>query len=93
MVMFIGLACMMAAINNVITSMVPLDNRDKMDSGLSAGLLDTLCYLGSSMAGILLGSISENLGWSSVLVTIFVLALVASLISFAHTLIAKKKEN
>ena len=93
MIMFIGLACMMAAINNVITSMVPLDNRDKMDSGLSAGLLDTLCYVGSSAAGIFLGVISENLGWSSVLVTIFVFALLASVISFSYALVSRNRKH
>ena len=91
MVLFIGLACMMAAINNVITSMFPLDNRDKMDSGLLAGLLDTLCYVGSSAGGILLGTMSQNFGWESVLVTLFTLACVASVISFSASFVIKKK--
>jgi OPA family glycerol-3-phosphate transporter-like MFS transporter len=92
MVLFIGLACMMAAINNVITSMFPLDNRDKMDSGLLAGLLDTLCYVGSSSAGIALGTMSQNLGWNSVLVTLFVLAGSASLICLIGGIITKKRK-
>ena len=91
MVLFIGLACMMAAINNVITSMFPLDNRDKMDSGLLAGLLDTLCYAGSSAAGILLGKMSEGLGWESVLITIFSLALAAAAISLSFSVFTRKK--
>lgn len=91
MVLFIGLACMMAAINNVITSMFPLDNRDKMDSGLLAGLLDTLCYVGSSTAGTLLGVMSQNLGWESVLITLFALACAASVICLAFSFFAKKK--
>lgn len=91
MVFFIGLACMMAAINNVITSMFPLDNRDKMDSGLLAGLLDTLCYVGSSAAGILLGSISQNLGWESVLIALFALAGTAALISLVFSLATRKR--
>ena len=92
MVLFIGLACMMSAINNVITSMFPLDNRDKMDSGLLAGLLDTLCYVGSSAAGILLGKMSEGLGWESVLITLFALAGTAALVSLCFALAAKKKK-
>ena len=91
MVLFIGLACMMAAINNVITSMFPLDNRDKMDSGLLAGLLDTLCYVGSSTAGTLLGVMSQNLGWESVLITLFALACTASVICLAFSFATKKK--
>jgi sugar phosphate permease len=91
MVLFIGLACMMAAINNVITSMFPLDNRDKMDSGLLAGLLDTLCYVGSSCAGILLGKMSESLGWESVLITLFALACTAAVISLGFAAFTGKK--
>ncbi len=90
MVLFIGLAAMMAAVNNVITSMFPLDNRSKMDSGLLAGLLDTLCYVGSSAAGVLLGSMSQGLGWESVLVTLFVMSLVAAVLSVAFSFVGRK---
>ena len=92
MVLFIGLACMMAAINNVITSMFPLDNRDKMDSGLLAGLLDTLCYLGSSTAGVALGTMSQNLGWTSVLITLFSLSAGAALTCLIGSIITKKSK-
>ena len=91
MVLFIGLACMMAAINNVITSMFPLDNRDKMDSGLLAGLLDTLCYVGSSAAGTLLGKMSQSLGWSSVLTTLFIFAGISAAVCLAVSVFTKKK--
>ena len=91
MVLFIGLACMMAAINNVITSMFPLDNRDKMDSGLLAGLLDTLCYVGSSAAGTLLGKMSQSLGWESVLMTLFIFAGVSAAICLSFSVFTKKK--
>ena len=90
MILFVGLACMMAAINNVITGMFPLDNRDRMDSGLCAGLLDTLCYLGSSSAGILLGVVSQNSGWKSVLIILFALTASAAAICLIFSLLAKK---
>ena len=91
MILFIGLACMMAAINNVITGMFPLDNRDRMDSGLLAGLMDTLCYLGSTAAGLLLGVLSRRLGWISVLITLVVLALTAALISIVGKVVLKRR--
>lgn len=90
---FIGLACMMAAVNNVITSMFPLDNRDKMDSGLLAGLLDTLCYVGSTAAGTLLGVFSQSWGWESVLITLTVLTGAATLLSFSFSFARKKKKG
>ena len=92
MILFTGLSCMMAATNNVITSMFPLDNRDKMDSGLLAGLLDTLCYTGSSAAGILLGKMSEGLGWESVLIAIFSLAGAAAAVSLCFSMFTRKKQ-
>ena len=82
---------MMAAINNVITSMFPLDNRDKMDSGLLAGLLDTLCYVGSSAAGTLLGKMSQSMGWSSVLITLFIFAGVAAVICLSFSALTRRK--
>lgn len=91
MVLFTCLACMMAAINNVITSMFPLDNRDKMDSGLLAGLLDTLCYVGSSAAGTLLGKMSQSMGWESVLMTLFILAGVAAVICLSFSVLTRRK--
>ena len=91
MVLFIGLAFIMAAVNNVITGMFPLDNRDYMDSGFLAGLLDALCYVGSSAAGILLGAMSQNLGWSSVLITLFILSGVSTLVCLCWTHFTKKK--
>lgn len=93
MVFFVGLACMMAAINNVITSMFPLDNRDKMDSGLLAGLMDTVCYAGSSLAGILLGVIMENSAGKGILITIFSFAIAASLICMTFYVLTRKKKK
>jgi sugar phosphate permease len=58
-----------------------------------AGLLDTLCYAGSSLAGILLGAVSEKHGWESVLVILFVSALAASTICLTVSLITRKNSN
>ena len=93
MILFIGLACMMAAVNNVITSMFPLDNRDKMDSGLLAGLMDTVCYAGSSLAGILLGFIMENRAGEGVLVTVFSFAIAAALLCMIFYVSTRKMKK
>ena len=93
MVFFIGLACMMAAINNVITGMFPLDNRDEMDSGLLAGLMDTVCYAGSSLAGVLLGVIMEKSAGEGILITIFSFAVVAAVICMIFFLSTRKKKK
>lgn len=84
--LFGGIACLMAAVNNVITSVVPLYSRDKIDSGLSAGVLNTFCYVGSTLATSLLGKIADIRGWNAVFICILIftaLALFFCLISVA----------
>ncbi|MBR3869224.1 MAG: MFS transporter [Clostridia bacterium] len=91
--LFGGTACIMAAINNVITSVVPLYSRDKIDSGLSAGLLNTFCYVGSTMSTSLLGKIADTNGWNAVFVCILIFSVAACVISFAGVLTTRKKHN
>ncbi len=57
----------MHAINNVVTSMVPLFMRDKMSSGLLSGILNGFCYLGSTISSYGLARIVDvTNSWSSV---------------------------
>ncbi len=91
--LFGGTACLMAAINNVITSVVPLYSRDKIDSGLSAGLLNTFCYVGSTMSTSLLGKIADTNGWNAVFICILIFSVVACIISFIGVLSTRKKHN
>ena len=65
-VLFAMSALLMMAVNNVITSIIPMYLRDTMDSGLLAGVLDTFCYVGSAMSGGLLGYIADHASWNSV---------------------------
>ncbi len=74
LLLFGGIACLMSAVNNVITSVVPLYSRDKIDSGLSAGVLNTFCYVGSTLSASLLGRIADRSGWNDVFICIFIFA-------------------
>ncbi|MBQ8372573.1 MAG: MFS transporter [Clostridia bacterium] len=64
---FALVSCLMAGINNVITSMVPLYLKDRASSGMLAGILNGFCYLGSTVSAYSLGAIADNSSWSSVL--------------------------
>ena len=75
--LFGGIACFMSAVNNVITSIVPLYSRDKIDSGFSAGLLNTFCYIGSTLATSLLGKIADTSGWNDVFICILIFTVVS----------------
>ena len=92
LILFGGTACMMAAINNVITSIVPLYSRDKIDSGLSAGLLNTFCYVGSTLSITLLGKIADTKGWNDVFICILVFAAVACAVCIAGIFVAKREK-
>ena len=84
LLLFGGIACLMSAVNNVITSIVPLYSRDKIDSGFSAGLLNTFCYIGSTLATSMLGRIADTKGWNNV----FICILIFTAVSFAVCLVS-----
>lgn len=91
LILFGGVACLMAAVNNVITSVVPLYSRDKIDSGLSAGLLNTFCYVGSTLSASLLGRIADTKGWNDVFVCILIFTVVSFSLCTASAIFSKKK--
>lgn len=91
--LFGGTACLMAAVNNVITSVVPLYSREKIDSGLSAGLLNTFCYVGSTLATSLLGKIADTKGWNDVFICILIFAVVAFVMCAVSTVFTRKKKG
>lgn len=91
--LFGATACLMAAINNVITSVVPLYSRDKIDSGLSAGLLNTFCYVGSTLATTLLGKIADTKGWNDVFICLLCFMGVAFATCLISVVFKRKKKG
>ncbi len=90
LMLFGGIACLMSAVNNVITSVVPLYSRDKIDSGFSAGLLNTFCYIGSTLATSMLGKIADIKGWNDVFICILIFTAVSSALCFVSAVLNKK---
>ena len=66
MLCFVCVACGMAMINNVITSMFALDYRRLLNAGFAAGLLNTFCYVGSTVTSYSLGAVAQSSGWNAV---------------------------
>ena len=93
LILFGGIACLMAAVNNVITSVVPLYSRDKIDSGLSAGLLNTFCYVGSTLATSLLGKIADTKGWNDVFICILLFTVAAFAVCCISVIVTKSKKR
>ena len=89
--LFGGIACLMSGVNNVITSIVPLYSRDKIDSGLMAGLLNTFCYIGSTLSTSLLGKIADTRGWNDVFICILIFTVISFVLCLAYVVFKKKK--
>ncbi len=92
LILFGGIACLMSAVNNVITSIVPLYSRDKIDSGFSAGLLNTFCYIGSTLATSVLGKIADTKGWNDVFICILIFTAVSFVVCFVSAALNKRAE-
>lgn len=83
----------MHAINNVITSMAPLYMRDKVNSGMVAGVLDGFCYAGSTVSSYGLGVIADKYGWSPVFYLFLSLMGVSVVVSIVYRIVTRKIEN
>ena len=90
-VCFAIVICTMHSINNVITAMAPLQMRDKVNSGMFAGVLNGFCYLGSTISAYGLGAIADNSGWNLVFYLFFALCLFACVAAAIQIIILRLK--
>ena len=88
---FALVSCLMAGVNNVITSMIPLELKDKADPGKLSGILNGFCYLGSTISSYGLGLIADGLGWGAVFQTLLCVALFSVLSGCVYLAIAAIK--
>lgn len=86
-------SCLMAGVNNVITSMVPLYWKEKINSGMIAGILNGFCYLGSTLSAYGLGLIADMGGWNLVFWLLFGLCVVAIILSVFYLALRLKKHK
>ena len=92
MICFVFVACLMSMANNVITSVFPLDSRAVLGSGFLAGLLNTFCYVGSTLTSYSLGKVSEHRGWNAVFMIMLAVCLAAAAVSFIGS-IPERRES
>ncbi len=60
-----------ASCNSLITSIFPLFMKDKLNSGMIAGLLNGFCYVGSTLSSYGLGLVADRWGWTAVFILLF----------------------
>lgn len=88
---FAFVACFMAAINNVVASSVPFRLRTVGRSGMYAGLINTFCYVGSTLSSYLLGAMAEGSGWNSVVLLLLIISAIAGVAATAFAPVWHKK--
>lgn len=95
LICFAIVSCMMAGVNNVITSMAPLYMRDRVNTGRLAGILNGCCYVGSTISSFGLGKIAEQSGWNAVFILLLCVAVATVVITavYGALIIIKKRKN
>lgn len=83
-------SCLMAGVNNVITSLVPLHLKTQMNAGKLAGILNGFCYLGSTISTYGLGAIADAFGWLAVFITLLAVCCVVIVIGLIYIVINRK---
>ena len=91
---FAIISCLMAGVNNVITSMAPLYLKEKYEnSGMLAGILNGFCYLGSTISSYGLGAVADANGWRAVFVLLLSVGCAVTLIGGIYLIFNKTKKN
>ena len=91
-IVFAGLnATLMSAVNNIITSMIPLE-RGK-GAGLFAGIMDACCYVGSTLSGFLPGVIIEAFGFGTLLTLLPLCAAALAASALTATLLRSRRRS
>ena len=89
-VMIFGIvSCLMAGVNNIITSMVPLHLKDRVNSGKLAGILNGFCYLGSTASTYILGAISDMFDWIFVMYVLLAVCIAVIILGVLYVIIEK----
>lgn len=79
----LGLCCAATyGINPMLTTLIPMEYEPVGRVGLTAGLVDCFIYLGSSLAGVLTGAISDAAGWTVVFLLWMVVAACSAALAF-----------
>ena len=81
---FAFVSCFMAGVNNIITSMIPLEMREKVDSGKLVGILNGFCSLGSTLSAYSLGLFSDLFGWSAVFIVLIAVLIITIIIGIIY---------
>lgn len=75
-----------SSLNSVVTSIFPIFMRERINSGLFAGVLNGFCYLGSTISSYGLGAISDSFGWEAVFRFLLICCFSVSIVGCVYNL-------
>lgn len=78
-----------ASLNSLITSIFPMFEGRGGNSGLYAGLLNSFCYVGTTISSYGLGFIAENFGWTAVFWFLIGFCALMALVWLGYMLVSK----
>lgn len=78
-----------AGLNNLNTSIYPMFMREKLNSGMIAGVLNGFCYVGSTISAYGLGVVADNFGWTAVFWVLFGFCAIAVVAWGIYAIIAR----
>ena len=76
-------SCVLAGINSVVTSALPLTLRTCVNPGLLAGIINACCYCGSALSTYVLGITQEANGWNMVFYVLLAVSVVGVVVMSA----------
>ena len=85
-------SCLMAGVNNIITSIVPLSLKTEENPGKIAGILNGFSYLGSTISSYGLGFIAQKFDWMAVFITLICISIFVICIGSVYVITNKTKE-
>lgn len=82
--LLMGCACAcMSGMEPLMTTLIPMEYEHERLIGLSAGLMDSLIYVGSALAGVAAGFIRESMGLNALFLSWAAAAVIAALLAVA----------
>lgn len=81
------------AVNNTVTSVAPLFMREKVNSGLVAGILNGFCYVGSTISSYGLGGLADKSGWNAVFYVFLACCAISVIVSLLYELATRKRSR
>jgi len=80
--LLMGCACAcMSGVEPLMTTLIPMEYEREKLIGLSAGLMDSLIYVGSALAGVAAGFIRESMGLNALFISWAIAAIAAALLA------------